>query len=144
MDATTALTIAGLILVIVIAGAQIALELTRRRQFKKLRGAMLDGRFDEFFSHVDSRLCRLALPAFTREHLKLNAYTMQGRKDQVAAQFDRMLAMRLSKKERRDLVLKAFSFFAENGDRPRAEQLLDEIRTWRDKDLVQDCKRQLK
>lgn len=143
MDASTILTIAGLALVIAVGGAQAALEIVRRSQFKKLRAAMMDGRFDEFLSRVESRLCRTALPAYTREHLKLNAYLMQGDTGQVAAQFDRMLALRLPKRERRDLVGKAFTFFADQRDRPRAEQLLEEIRTWNDGDFEAECARRL-
>ena len=138
MDSTV-LTIVVIVVMLVIVGLQIAAELVRRNQFKKLRQEMFSGQFDAFFARVDGALCRRLFTAYNRDYLKLNAYMMQDDADKVTEQFDHMLERRLPKKQRRDLVAKAFNFFVMQRDAARSDKLLAEIKTWHDERLEAGC-----
>jgi len=91
--------------------------------------------------YLDKPGVRFAMPAFNREHMRLNAFLFMGKTDKVSQCFDSLLTMRTSKAQRQDVLVRAFQFYMQEEHFKDAKVILDEIKATFDTKLASDCER---
>lgn len=124
----------GIALVVVCVLFFLFTEYEKRATFRRLHQLLSKGEYGDYLTMLDSFLVKYLYPKYNRMYMKLNGYLFMEDHEEVVRLFDEMLAMRTSKKQRRDLVVKAFNYFVEKADQKRSKALLDEIDTWEDAD----------
>ena len=132
----------GLVVIMALFWAFSAIK--KRTMFNRLQTLLSQQKYDEFYGVLDSKLCGLLFPEYNRTYLRLNAYLMQGREEEAEVIFNDLLTRRLPKRQRIDLVIKAFSFFVERKNKKRSRELLNEIESWEDESaakLKRECRR---
>lgn len=125
MDNTT------LIIIVFVVTAFLCLILSKvlkNKVLKRLLSDLKEAKFDDYYNTIDSMICKFYYPAFNREYMRMNGLVMQGEKARVEEQFDLMLQMRMNKKQEIDIVMKAFYYYLEDGNKKRAKQLLERVR----------------
>lgn len=136
--------IAMLVAVAVLALGSAFLALKKRAVFTALQGHLMHGRFDEFFTLIDKPFTRMLYPAYNLTYFKLNAYLLKDDTANVNKTLTELLGARTSKRQRVDLVTKAFNIYVGQQDKRRAKELLAEIEGWTDERLAavqHDCRR---
>lgn len=122
----------GIALIILCVVFFLFFEYEKRSTFKKLHNLLARREFGEYMTMLDSFLVKYLYPKYNRLYMKLNGYLFMEDHEETQHLFDVMLNMRVSKKQRKDLVLKAFNYYVEQEDKQNAERLLEEIKTWED------------
>ena len=70
---------------------------------------------------------------YNRDHLKLQVAQMTNDKEQIDALLDKMLAMKTTPEQRKEIVMRAFEYFIYEQDRRKAKPLYQEIKQHFDK-----------
>lgn len=122
----------GIALVVICVIFFLFTEYEKRATFRKLHNLLARGEYGEYLTMLDSFLVKYLYPKYNRLYMKLNGYMFIEDHEEIGRLFDEMLAMRVTKKQRKDLVLKAFNYYVERSDGKRAKALIDEIDTWED------------
>lgn len=129
-------------LVVIMVVFWIASAILKRSTFNKMQRLLMEGNFDELYALLDSKLTVVLFPEYNRTYLKLNAKIMEGDDAGARAIFDDLLSRHLTKKLRRDIVLKAFSYYLDHKDGKRSRALLEEIEGWdSDQDAIKQHSR---
>ena len=97
------------------------------------------GNFDAFFKTVNSFLSKLVFPRYNLEYLKLNAYILQGREEDIEAQFADLLAARKNKAQKEDITMKAFNYYVGIENKEKCDELIEEIKTFTNERMVQEA-----
>ncbi len=105
-------------------------EFEKRATFRKLHNLLARGEYGEYLSLLDSFLVKYLYPKYNRLYMKLNGYLFMEDHDEASNLFEQMLSMHITKKQRKDLVLKAFNYYVERMDKEHAATLMAEIDTW--------------
>jgi len=108
----------------------IGIEIMKRRNFQLLLKYLEQRNYDAFFSLLDTRFMKFAYPLYNQRYMKLNAYLLMENHEETQNLLDTMLSMRTTKKQRTDLVGKAFHYYVRQNDQMHAKQMLEEIKTW--------------
>lgn len=124
------LRIFGITLVIIGFFTLFFSEIMKKVTYKKLEKLLLKKQYDEFFLLLHSRLSRYLFAEYNIAYMELNAYFMIGKYDKIHHQFQKMIHMRTNKKQRKDLILRAFNFYMEHKKYEYAKDLIKEINTW--------------
>ena len=109
-------------------------EYGKRASFRKLSSLLSKGEYDAYFAYLDTPLVKYLYPKYNRLYMKLNGLMFKEDHAQIQKMFDELLSYRITKKQRKDLVLKAFNYYIERGDKKNTKTLLDEIDTWENED----------
>lgn len=144
MDLTTVLIIICIILFALSIGDSIYRHFKKKSIYNELVQLLANGQYDEFFELIDSKQTRSYYPEYNLTYFKLNAYLMKGDNKEAKRIFDDLLSRKLPKKQRTDLVVKAFNFYISEEDARRSKKMLDEINTWdieKNAALQKDCNR---
>lgn len=112
----------------------------KQRIFKKLFAYLQQGKFDEYFKLLDSFSCKYLYPAFNREYMRLNGYLMKADGKKIEECFDVMLHMRMNKKQELDVVIKAFYYYLDEGNKKKCKTLLTRLKNIAEENIVQECK----
>ncbi len=115
-------------------------ELNKRKVVAKLHMLLEKHQFKEYLELLNSPFVKFVFPLFNRRYMKLNAALMMEDHDEAMFLFKELLAMRMNQKQRKDVVLKAFSFALEQDDFTLAETLLKEIETFEELDIRLECR----
>lgn len=105
-------------------------EFEKRATFRKLHNLLARGEYGEYLSLLDSFLIKYLYPKYNRLYMKLNGYLFMEDHDEASRLFEQMLSMHVTKKQRKDLVMKAFNYYVERMDKDHSSTLLAEIDTW--------------
>ena len=106
----------GIALVVICVIFFLFTEYEKRATFRKLHNLLARGEYGEYLTMLDSFLVKYLYPKYNRLYMKLNGYMFIEDHEEIGRLFDEMLAMRVTKKQRKDLVLKAFNYYVERSD----------------------------
>ena len=119
-----------IVLVVIFIIFVLFLEFEKRTIFKKLRYYLATNDFDAYYKTINSMLTKYLYPKYNRLYMTLNGYLFQKNYSEAQKLFEEMLSMHVNKKQRKDLVLKAFNYYIERKDKDHAKAMLEEIDTW--------------
>lgn len=143
MDPIRILTIVTIAMFAVLAVITVFISIQKRTMFAKLGQLLEDGKYDEFFRLIDSRIARLVYPDYNRSYFKLNAHMIKGDWNEAEKLLDDLLARKVSDEQRADLVIKAFNIYISLSRGKKAKRMLDEIErldSAKYGDSQQDCR----
>lgn len=143
MDPIRILTIVTIAMFAVLAVITVFISIQKRTMFAKLGQLLEDGKYDEFFRHIDSRIARLVYPDYNRSYFKLNAHMIKGDWNEAEKLLDDLLARKVSDEQCADLVIKAFNIYISLSRGKKAKRMLDEIErldSAKYGDSQQDCR----
>lgn len=126
----TPVTIFTIALILVLIGYSVFMSVKRNSVFKQLEHLLATNDFDAFFELIDKPLTRYLYPSYNLAYFKLNAYMIKGDFAAALDELEALLVMRISKKQRRDLVIKAFNIYIGQAMGDEAKAMLDEIDSW--------------
>ena len=132
--------ILGIIILLLCIFLLLYSELKKRKTVSLLEHYLQSGEFGDYLTLLDSTFVTLVFPKFNRLYMRLNAYLFMDDEKNALKLLDIMLEMKVSKKQRVDLIVKAFNIYIEQNQYDKAEKLLDEIKTF-DKDIHLECKK---
>ncbi len=112
------------VLVIVFLG----ISFYKNRMLNKILNAIQTRKFKEAFDIIDSFSCKYFFPAFNREYMRLNAYYMMGDAKEIKNQLELILHMRINKKQKANVAIKAFYFYVDENNRVKAKEMLEDIK----------------
>lgn len=115
-------------------------EVSKRLYVGQLTQLLEDGEVQTYLDTLDKPLVKLIFPAWNRCFMQLNGYLAIDDYAGADRVIDRMLGMRQSRAQRRELVGKAFNYDLERGRSDRATQLLAEIESWGDEDITANAR----
>ncbi|MDM8275020.1 hypothetical protein [Enorma phocaeensis] len=119
-----------LVLVIILFIIWVATVIARRARTNTLQRLLATGQFAEFYRLLGATTTRLLYPGNTLASMNLDALMLQGDDKQTEVLLDRMLRRKLGRRQRMDLVLKAFNFYVGTDEAKRSRELLAEIESW--------------
>lgn len=131
-------------LIAIMAICSIGMSLKKRLLFRRLQGLLTAGDFDAFFELIDKPLTRILYPEYNLSYFKLNAYLLKDDTKAATEMLEDLLNRKLGKKQRRDLVVKAFNIYLGQENRKRTQALLEEIESWDDetmRGIQHECRR---
>lgn len=131
----------GIIVIVLCICLFISVEFKKRGTFKVLLQLLNKGEYGEYLTLLNSPFVKLVYPKYNRYYMKLNAYMFMEDHEEIMRLLDEMLQMKTSHKQRVDLVTKAFNYYIECDDKQQATQLMEEIETYQDENLKQECRK---
>lgn len=114
--------IVGIILISSLGAAWIKAKL-----FKELYIALKEENYSYFFQKVDARLARVALPIYTRESMKLDAYIKQKNVIDVKKQFNCIMKQKLNRNQLASVLLRGYDFFSKQKDKEKCFRILEKM-----------------
>ena len=103
-------------------------EVQKRLVFAKYERLFGQGDFEGCVRLLARPLVRFSFPRYNLLYMRLNAQMCLADADASRAIIDEMLGLRTNDQQRLVLLLRAFNFFIEQEDYPRAKELLEELR----------------
>lgn len=123
------MTVLGWVIVFAVAIVIfLGISFYKDRMLNKILKSIQTRNFKEAFKIIDSSACKYFFPAFNREYMRLNAYYMMGDVKEIKNQLELMLRMRISKKQRANVAIKAFYFYVDEENRVKAKEMLENIK----------------
>lgn len=115
-----------LIIVVIAAGILwIFPKVMKQRIYKKMTEALANKEYEKLEEILDGFWCTFSYKPYNREFMRLTAYTMQGDKKKIEAQFDSMFQkLRMSTKQKLPLAKRAFYFYLETSQFEKAHDML--------------------
>ncbi|MFV0382017.1 MAG: hypothetical protein ACK5KR_07355 [Breznakia sp.] len=119
-----------IIIAIIIFGIAsiVFIEVSKRMRLKKIIHLLQSRQFEEFFELCDAKFTKFLFPIYNIEYMKLNAYILQENLKNIEAQFKKLLAFRMNKKQKEDMYMKAFNYYVGNEDAKNAKKMLTLIK----------------
>lgn len=112
----------------------------RRLLMHRVLLGMQKQQYDKVFKTLDSFGCKSVYTALDRERLRLDTYVLMANADKIREQFNMLLNMRISKKEKADIYVKAFYFFLDERDNRRAKEMVGKMKGYVDETTHTQCK----
>ena len=131
----------GIVLLLLSICCLIFVELKKRKTFLELRNKLNQRDFGGYFILLNSAFAKFVFPVYNRNYMKLNAYMLLDDGDEIDALLKEMLQMKVTKKQRIDLVNKAFNYYVEQEDQEKAKVLLSEIETFNDEKMKAESRK---
>ncbi len=117
----------GMVIIVVSLGVFAFETIGKRRILSRLQRMLADGDFEGALRMLDGKLPQVLFPRYNYLFMRLNALVALDRPKEVAQLVDDVLAMRLPDRQRIAVLVKAFDYFVEKGDKKRAKGLLASI-----------------
>lgn len=131
----------GIVIILLALGVWIVLSMHKRHTFRQLLTLFQAGKFDEYYSLLEAPLTKYHYPKFNRKFMRLNGLIVQKRHHAVEEAFDDLLSSKITPKQHREVVLKAFDYYLGRKKKPKVEALLAEIKSWNDEKNEKACQR---
>lgn len=106
----------------------VAEQLLRRRQEDRLVTLLATQSYGPFQKECDRLLTRLVIPNYHLQYLKLNSALLQKQAGPAREQLELLMRMRKSKAQTKDLLMKAFGFYLEQGDARECQTCIEEMK----------------
>ncbi len=132
--------IVTIVLICVAAAYFIIEQVLRTSRLGKFALLLRSDKYDEALDLLETPGSKWLFPPYNREYMKLNAYLMNDDEKSAAKQFDLLFSMRPSKKQRADLVVKAYRYYMEHERYKDAKPLLEEIEKTADKSVADESR----
>lgn len=130
----------GAVLLVAATALLVLTEVMKRVYTQQLASLLERGDARAYLALLDRPLVKLVFPAWNRRFMQLNGYLALDAYGEADAVIGRMLGMRQSAKQRRELVGKAFNYYLERGNAAASTELLAEIEGWDDVDAVTEAR----
>lgn len=130
----------GVVLLVAVLVGSVLVALARQMTFAKLEAAFATADFDGCKRLLNRPLTKLCFSLYNRRFLMLNVAQATDDAPFAGQIIDDLLAMRCNAQQRRAVVERAFDFYAEQGNKARAKEMLDLICTYPDQELVERSK----
>lgn len=117
----------GAVIVVVALAALIYLEVQKRTTFAKLEAYMREGSMEEYLKLLDRPLTSVLYPKYNVLFMRLNAAIVMGDTAQATELIERMETLKMTEEQTTALAIRAFNFYVEIEDEPRAVRALDYI-----------------
>lgn len=130
----------GVTILITATAFLVLTEVAKRLYVGQLSQLLEQGSVHEYLATLDKPIVKLIFPLWNRLFMQFNGYLAlddYAHADRVAA---RLLGMRQSAAQRREIVGKAFNYYLERGNAQGAEDLLHEIEGWDDAEAVENAR----
>lgn len=131
----------GIILVVLCIVMFFYVEIKKRKTIKQLMQLLQRGDYGEYLLLLNSPFVKFAFPKYNCEYMRLNAYLFMDDHEEINRAFSQMLQMKTTKKQRVDLVAKAFNYYIEQEDHKKATELMNEIDTYEDEAMKKECRK---
>ena len=135
------LQLIGIIVVALCGVSLIYTEVQKRLVYAKYERLFGQGDFEGCVRLLARPLVRFSFPRYNLLYMRLNAYMCLADADASRKIIDEMLGLRTSDEQRLVLLLRAFNFFIEQEDYPRAKELLEELRQKAEPAQLKECER---
>ena len=109
----------GMISLIVSGAALIFVEVKKRTTFARLEHNLGERDFDACLALLDQPITKALYSEYNRLYMSLNAYLALGDNENSTRVIERMLPLRMNKKQELALAIRAFSFYVEVETRRR-------------------------
>lgn len=136
MDQTVLIIIVAIVIAIVLTVATYFLKIQKQN---KMIVCLQNANYDEFFKLVDSFFSKMLFPRYNLEYMKLNAYILQGKEQEIEAQFDGLLHARKNKTQTEDITMKAFNYYLGVENKKKCSELIEVIKTFTNERMVQEA-----
>ena len=117
----------GMISLIVSGAALIFVEVKKRTTFARLEHNLGERDFDACLALLDQPITKALYSEYNRLYMSLNAYLALGDNENSTRVIERMLPLRMNKKQELALAIRAFSFYVEVEDKKAAHDMLKRI-----------------
>lgn len=131
----------GIIVFVLCICLCVAIEFKKRTTFKTLLQLLNKKAYGDYLTLLNTPFVKLVYPKFNHSYMKLNAYMFMEDHEEITRLFEEMLRMKVSHKQRVDLVTKAFNYYIECNDKEHASMLMEEIETYDDAALKLECRK---
>ena len=135
------LQLVGIILVAICVISLVYTEVQKRLVFSRYQTLFSQGDFEGCVRLLDRPVIKLIYPKYNQLYMRLNAQMCLADADASRKIIDEMLGLRTSDEQRLVLLLRAFNFFVEQEDYPRAQELLEELRQKVEPAQLGECER---
>ena len=130
-------TILFIVVFILVSISTISLQITfQKSKQKKIFELLKSGDIQAVEHELNSASCRMLIPAFNREFIKLNAYLLNQKTDKIDEQFDILFKTKMNDQQRKEALLKAFEYYVQLKDKEKSSALLQEIKNLDDYGLA--------
>lgn len=130
----------GAVVLIAATALLVLTEVLKRVYTQQLASLLEHGDARAYLALLEKPLVRFIFPAWNRCFMQLNGYLALDAYGEADAVIGRMLGMKQSKQQRRELVGKAFNYYLERGNEQGAATLLAEIEGWDDADAATEAR----
>ena len=103
---------------------------------KKIMELLQKKDLGELEKELDSSSCRVILPAFNREFLRLNAYMIHNMQSKIDQQFNVLFDMKKNPAQDKEVTVRAFEYYVQNKNKKKSLEMLDKIKEMDDEGLV--------
>lgn len=117
----------GMISLIVSGAALIFVEVKKRTTFARLEHNLGERDFDACLALLDQPITKALYSEYNRLYMSLNAYLALGDNENSTRVIERMLPLRMNKKQELALAIRASSFYVEVEDKKAAHDMLKRI-----------------
>ena len=114
----------GMISLIVSGAALIFVEVKKRTTFARLEHNLGERDFDACLALLNQPITKALYSEYNRLYMSLNAYLALGDNENSTRVIERMLPLRMNKKQELALAIRAFSFYVEVEDKKTAHDML--------------------
>lgn len=94
---------------------------------------------DGALAAINSKSARFFVPPFNRDYMRFNAYQLSGDTKGASESLDVLLTAKISKKQRGEVVLRAYYFYLEQERFDDAKAMLEEIRAGGNEKVTNQC-----
>ena len=103
---------------------------------KKIMELLQKKDLNELENELDSSSCRIILPAFNREFLRLNAYMIHNMQSKINEQFNVLFDMKKNPAQDKEVTVRAFEYYVQNKNKKKSLEMLDKIKEMDDEGLI--------
>lgn len=135
------LQLVGIILVAICVISLVYTEVQKRLVFSRYQTLFSQGDFEGCVRLLDRPVIKLIYPKYNQLYMRLNAQMCLENEQETRRIIEEMLALRTTAEQRQVLLLRAFNFFIEQEDYPRAKELLEELRQKAEPAQLGECER---
>lgn len=129
----------AIILIVMAIVLSIVMQILKIRKQNKMIADLQAGDFNSFDKTVNSFIVKVLFPRYNLEYLKLNAYILQGKEEEIDLQFDFLLNARKNKAQKEDITMKAFNYYVGMENKEKSHKLIEEIKTFTNERMVQEA-----
>lgn len=127
--------------IIVVVVYFVGSEGLKRYYDAKIQAFYNAGLFDECLDELNKFLPRILLTTFKQHYYRFLVHDARGDRELAERMIELLVRMRNSAKRQAQILPIAFNYFAENGNKKRAKELLAELKETKgaDKAVIADC-----
>lgn len=89
---------------------------------KNLMGLIINGKFDEFDSYVESKEVKSSIPTFNIEYIKMNAAIMQNNSKKIEESLETLRGMKMKEAQKCEVYLNGFNYYIDKNDAKKASE----------------------